>query len=137
MSLDIFSDIKAGEYEFCHSALTFVNPHKFKYVIVSGLYDGYPIYTDNLYGTLKTLFKEIGEYEMQLYLENQEDELDDDEYEEKCFSTEYLQVNDIDIVLSLDGMTALLDTETFRNAEPCTIEDACGSNYGSGIYVGE
>ena len=74
---------------------------------------------------------------MQLYLENQEEQIEDDEYSERCFEAEILSVNGREIEINLDTMTALLDTETFRNAEPCTIEDACGSNYGSGIYVGE
>ena len=137
MVLKEITDIVPGEFELSHAMLTFTGTPKYKYVVVSGLYNGYPIYTDNLIGTLKTLFKEIGEYEMQLYLENQEEQIDDEEYSERCFEAEILSVNGTEIEINLDTMTALLDTEIFRSTDSCTIEDACGSNYGSGIYVGE
>lgn len=137
MVLKEITDIVPGEFEFSHAMLTFTDTPKYKYVVVSGFYNGYPIYTDNLIGTLKTLFKEVGEYEMQLYLENQEEQIEDDEYSERCFEAEILSVNGREIELELDTMTALLDTPLLRSTEPCTIEDACGSNYGSGIYVGE
>ena len=137
MALKELTDIQPGEFTFSHGALTFTGTPKFKYVIVSGLYSGYPIYTDSLIGTLKTLFKEVGEYEMQLYHENQEEQIEDEEYSERCFEAEILSVNGREIEINLDTMTALLDTELFRSTEPCTIEDVCGSNYGSGIYVGE
>ena len=55
MVLKEITDIVPGEFEFSHAMLTFTDTPKYKYVVVSGLYNGYPIYTDNLIGTLKTL----------------------------------------------------------------------------------
>ncbi len=114
-----------------HGALTFANSHKYKYKIISGMYNGYPIVTDNLYGTLVTLFEEIQSYIDDLY---RDDRLDDERRDELIFDTLVLNVNNEE--LELEEHDLACDEEPLLGVNPVRITDICGSNFGSGIYVG-
>lgn len=125
------SRIVEGGYGIEHGALTFTDQRLFKYRIMSGLYNGYPIVTDNLYGTLVTLFSEIQDYIDDLYRDESMDEerRDDMIYDALVLNinNEYIEVEESDLSCDADEL----------HVKGVPIKDICGSNYGSGIYVGE
>lgn len=114
-----------------HGSLTFTGGHKYKYKIISGLYNGYPIVTDNLYGTLVTLFAEIQSYIDDLY---RDDRLDDGQRDELIYDALVLSVNNEE--LEIEESDLACDEEPLLGVQGVRITDICGSNFGSGIYVG-
>ena len=114
-----------------HGSLTFTNGHKYKYKIISGMYNGYPIVTDDLYGTLVTLFEEIQSYIDDLY---RDDKMDDERRDELIFDALILSINNEE--LELEESDLACDEEPLLGVNPVRITDICGSNFGSGIYVG-
>ena len=113
-----------------HGSLTFTGGHKYKYKIISGMYNGYPIVTDDLYGTLVTLFAEIQSYIDDLY---KDESLDDEQRDELIFDALVLSVNNED--LEIEESDLACDEEPLL-CKGVPIHDICGSNFGSGIYVG-
>ena len=114
-----------------HGSLTFTNNHKYKYKIISGMYNGYPIVTDDLYGTLVTLFAEIQGYIDDLY---KDDKLDDERRDELIFDALILSINNEE--LEVEESDLACDEEPLLGVQSVRITDICGSNFGSGIYVG-
>lgn len=114
-----------------HGSLTFTGGHKYKYKIISGMYNGYPIVTDNLYGTLVTLFAEIQDYIDDLY---KDEKLDDERRDELIFDALILSINNED--LEIEESDLACDEEPLLGVQGVHITDICGSNFGSGIYVG-
>lgn len=114
-----------------HGALTFVGGHKYMYKLISGMYNGYPIVTDNLYGTLVTLFAEIQGYIDDLY---KDESLDNERRDELIFDALILSINNED--LEIEESDLACDDEPLLGVQGVCITDICGSNFGSGIYVG-
>lgn len=114
-----------------HGSLTFVGNHKYRYKIISGMYNGYPIVTDNLYGTLVTLFAEIQGYIDDLY---KDESLDNEQRDELIFDALVLSINNEE--LELEESDLACDDEPLLGVQGVCITDICGSNFGSGIYVG-
>ena len=114
-----------------HGSLTFTNGHKYKYKIISGMYNGYPIVTDDLYGTLVTLFEEIQDYIDDLY---KDEKLDDERRDELIFDALILSINNEE--LEIEESDLACDEEPLLGVQGVRITDICGSNFGSGIYVG-
>ena len=114
-----------------HGSLTFTNGHKYKYKIISGMYNGYPIVTDDLYGTLVTLFEEIQSYIDDLY---RDDKMDDERRDELIFDALILSINNEE--LEIEESDLACDEEPLLGVQGVRITDICGSNFGSGIYVG-
>lgn len=114
-----------------HGSLTFTGGHKYKYKIISGMYNGYPIVTDDLYGTLVTLFAEIQSYIDDLY---RDESLDDERRDELIYDALVLSVNNEE--LEIEESDLACDDEPLLGAQGVRITDICGSNFGSGIYVG-
>lgn len=124
-------EIKPASIGLDHGAITFTDNPKYKYKIISGLYNGYPIVTDNLYGTLVTLFREIQEYIDDLYRDL---DMDEEERDQQVFDALVLSVNNEE--LEIEESDLACDEEPLLGVNPVSITDICGSNFGSGIYVG-
>lgn len=129
-------EIKPLEVELDHGALTFTDNPKFRFKIEAGLYNGYPIVTDDLFGALKTLFAEIIDYvETEIYAKWDDDK--EDELNDMLWTAEHIDINGVYLDMSTDDYILMYASEEFRNTKALRIHDICGSNYGSGIYVAD
>lgn len=123
--------VKPGNIGLEHGSLTFTGDPKFKYEITSGFYNAYPIVTDNLYGALVTLFKEIKEYIDDLY---KDESLDQEHRDDLIYDALALSINGEDIELEECDLEC---KDEPLLCEGLPIRDICGRNFGSGLYIAE